>query len=112
MDNPKATWQEAKKALSTSQRVVVEQAARMKEAQKERQAAFHRSDWSAAKNKWSKLAANNPEERAAVKFAQKKMELKLVFGKEVLTEEQRLLINGLLGKLDTESYNFGTYWGY
>jgi len=110
LNDSKVTWKQAQQRLEPSQRTVIQQMATMKQEDKIKWASFHKNDYKSGTKKWSELAKNNPANEKTIKQQQKLMELKMVFGKSVLSEKQKYEIKQLLEYLDVE--DFESYWGY
>ena len=106
------TWRQAQKQLDSSQRVVLNQMARMKEPDKIKWAEFNKNDYKVATKNWQDLARKNPGAKEEIQMSLKQMQLKMCFSKEILTLKQRKKINTLLGEILETGDDFGSYWGY
>lgn len=112
LGDPKITWPQAQKKLDSSQQRIINQLATMKADKKESWAAFHKNDWKSTNKAWSKLAKNNPDVADDVKRAKLLAQIKMVYGKDALSLEQKNEVNAFLAQLVAEGESFGQYWGY
>lgn len=80
--------------------------------QKTKQAEFWANDYNAATRAWNALARRNPGTKDQIELAKAQIQLKMLFGKEILSYDQRLLINEFLAQILEKGEDFGTYWGY
>jgi hypothetical protein len=106
------TWKQAQARLDSSQKTVINQIARMKEADKQKWSEYRKNDYQAGNKKWQALARKNPERKAEIEQAKRQAQLKMVFGKDMLTDKQKIDINKLLNEIVAEGDDFGSYWGY
>lgn len=84
----------------------------MKKADKEKQAEFHKNDWNTAKKNWTALARKKPGQKEKIKNNRLVVEIKMLYGKESLSDKRKKKVNKFLGGLVDEGENFGQYWGY
>ena len=109
--NPSITWKQAQKQLDSSQRIIVQQMATMKQAEKAKQAEFfHGNNYKGTQTKWQQLIKDNPANAKVLEQQKRMIELKMVFGKAVLSDKQKYEIQKVLEYLDVDDYE--SYWGY
>lgn len=84
----------------------------MKAEDKQKWSEYHKNDYKQATKNWQALARKNPEQKQDIQKAMRQAQLKMVFGKDVLTDKEKLKINELLGELLKDTDDFGSYWGY
>ena len=112
LDNPNITWTKAQKELKPYEVTIFNQLAVMKNDRKEQLATMHKNDYKSANKAWSKLAKNNPDNAPDVKRAQRLAQIKMLYGRDALSMEQKRRVNKFLEQIVADGESFGQYWGY
>lgn len=113
LDDPKVTWKQAQKRLDSSQITFLNQTARMKEAEKVKKSWGDVKSYKADQKRWRDMAkGKTPAQKAEIKIKQKQLQLKNLYGKDMLTPNQREKINEFLLNMEVSSEDLKKYWGY
>jgi hypothetical protein len=113
LDDPKVTWKQAQKRLDSSQITFLNQTARMKEAEKAKKSWGSMRDYKEDQKRWKDLSkGKTPAQKAEIKIKQKQLQLKNLYGKDMLTPNQREKINGFLLDARVPFEDLKKYWGY
>lgn len=112
LGDPEVTWKQAKSELTKSELVVLNQMAKMKQADKEKWASFNKNDYTKASRKWEALERKNPGRKEEIHQNKLLMQLKMCFSKDMLSDQQKQEIRDLLADILEPGEDFGSYWGY
>lgn len=88
------------------------QLARMSAKDKAEQSKIHKNDWKTANRNWTSLAKKHPDQKAAIQKNKLVAQIKMIYGKDALSDKKKKDLNKWLASVAGEGRDFGQYWGY